>query len=52
MAVMYLVKKILIKSTISLFVGAASTIGMKLASTMWDKCACDGTIKKKERTYA
>lgn len=38
---MFIFKKILIKSVISLFVGAASTVGMKIASTVWDKCAND-----------
>lgn len=44
-----MLKKILIKSTISLCAGIASTIGMKLVSTVWDKCASDVTIKKKEQ---
>lgn len=52
MTVMYIVKKIIVKSVISLFVGAASVIGTKLATTMWDKCACDETFKKKEQTFA
>ena len=49
---MYLVKKILIKSTISLFVGAASLIGTRLANTVWDKCAYGETNKQKEQTFA
>ncbi len=36
---MNLAKKIIIKSTISLFMGAASLVGTRLASTIWDKCA-------------
>lgn len=35
---MYIVKKILVKSAISLCVGVASTIGMRLGGAIWDRC--------------
>lgn len=35
---MYILKQILVKSAISLCVGVASTIGMRLGGAIWDGC--------------
>ena len=34
---MYIVKKIVVKSTISLFVGIASAVGTQMGLTIWNK---------------
>lgn len=47
---MFIIKNILVKACTSLFVGAASAIGIKLANTAWDKCLRDEISKKKEQT--
>ena len=38
---MYIVKKIVVKSTISLFVGIASAIGTQAGLMLWNRCLND-----------
>ena len=46
---MFMFKKVIVKLAVSFGVGMTSTIGAKLASTVWDKCASDETCKKKKK---
>lgn len=35
---MYIVKKIVVKSTIALFAGVASAVGTQVGLMMWERC--------------
>lgn len=52
MTIMYVAKKILIKATISLVAGVASTVGIRLTNMIWDKCTCEKTCEKTEQAFA
>lgn len=52
MIVVHLVADILIKILISLLVAAASVIGTKLTTMLWDKYANDEMFTKKEQVFA
>lgn len=52
MTVMNLITDVLIKVIISLIVAAASVIGTKLTTMLWDKYANDEMSIKKEQVFA
>ena len=55
---MYTIKKIIIKSTISLFVGIASAIGTQVGLAVWNRCLNDkvgekdGQLFKRKEEFA
>ena len=48
---MYIVKKIVIKSTISLFVGIASAIGTQAGLMLWNRCLNNKFEEKTEPLF-
>jgi hypothetical protein len=50
--IMRILKKILISSAVSLFVGAANTIGVKATSMIWDRATSEKTNKKNSKTHS
>lgn len=46
---MRIARKILIKSAISLAAAVASTVGVRLTNTIWDRCTCKKTRSKTEQ---
>ncbi len=52
MIVMQLIADILIKVIISLLVAAASVIGTKLTTMLWDKYVNEEMFTKKEQLFA
>lgn len=47
---MYIVRKVIIKSTISLFAGIAGAIGTQAGLAIWNKCVNDNLEGKTNRS--
>ena len=48
---MYIVKKIVVKSTIALVAGVASAIGTQAGLMLWNKCLNDSQREKTEQSF-
>jgi hypothetical protein len=49
---MYIVKKIVVKSTVALVAGVASAIGTRVGLMIWDRCLNDKQGEKTEQSFA
>lgn len=49
---MYIAKKFIIKFAISLTAGVATTVGVRLTNTIFDKCTCNKTYEQTKQSFA
>ena len=48
---MYIVKKIVVKSSMALIAGVASAIGTRAGLMIWDRCLNDNQKEKTEQSF-